>query len=218
MIQRVTGGLRRPPGLASWRALSTKNVVRPGLGVGPGLADFTGVKQSPQRSRPAGEVATSLKFYIETYGCQMNLSDSEIVRSILLDSGHTSCFDHSEADLILTNTCAVRENAESKVWRRLQFFQSIRKKNKRVGGKYAPVVGVLGCMAERLKEKLLEEDSVDFVCGPDAYRDIPNLLGGILNTGQKAANTMLSFEETYADIAPVREVNRASAFVSIMRG
>jgi len=161
----------------------------------------------------------SLKFYIETYGCQMNLSDSEIVRSILLDAGHRTCPEHKDADVILTNTCAIRENAEAKVWHRLKYFQSIRNKNKVKGQKrYTPVVGVLGCMAERLKERLLEEEGVDFVCGPDAYRDIPSLLDGIVTAGQKQANTMLSFEETYADISPVREVNQASAFVSIMRG
>lgn len=172
---------------------------------------------SPQvDSKPIS--SSSLKFYIETYGCQMNLSDSEIVRSILIDSGYEACSDVESTDIILTNTCAVRENAESKVWNRLKFFQSIRKKNRVKGRRFSPIVGVLGCMAERLKEKLLLEDSVDFVCGPDSYRDIPSLLQSIVNVGQKQANTMLSFDETYADIKPVREVNSASAFVSIMRG
>lgn len=161
----------------------------------------------------------SLKFYIETYGCQMNLSDSEIVRSILIEAGHKACTDLDEADVVLTNTCAVRENAESKVWNRLKFFQSMRMKNRVKGDKgYTPIVGVLGCMAERLKEKLLLEDSVDFVCGPDAYRDMPALVDNIVSAGQKQANTLLSFDETYADISPVREVDQAHAFVSIMRG
>ena len=185
---------------------------------------------APIDANPSTKI--KLKFYIETYGCQMNLSDSEIVRSILISAGHEPCSELSEADLVLTNTCAIRENAESKVWHRLNYFHSIRKRNRaeqrklnghsksrRRGNKqYTPVVGILGCMAERLKDRLLLEDSVDFVCGPDAYRDIPLLLDGIVNAGQKQANTMLSFEETYADISPVREVDRASAFVSIMRG
>lgn len=160
-----------------------------------------------------------LKFHIETYGCQMNVSDSEIVTSLLVKAGHTPCPELDEADLILTNTCAIRENAEAKVWHRLKFFQSIRNKRKKAKqvARY-PIVGVLGCMAERLKERLLTEESVDFVCGPDAYRDIPRLLENVISVGQKQANTLLSFEETYADISPVREVSAHSAFVSIMRG
>lgn len=148
----------------------------------------------------------------------MNSADSEIVRSILSDAGHIYCDSIESADLILTNTCAIRENAEAKVWNRLDYFQSIRNKNKKLRKQGLPVIGVLGCMAERLKEKLLDEDSVDFVCGPDAYRDIPRLLNVVISTDQKEANTMLSFEETYADISPVRTVSRHSAFVSIMRG
>lgn len=186
------------------------------------VSDFYKAKVHQELIRPFNDDAgteKSLKFYIETYGCQMNLSDSEIVRSILMDAGHTSCSELDEADIILTNTCAVRDNAEAKVWHRLKFFQSMRNKNKLKGSKvYTPIVGVLGCMAERLKEKLLLEDCVDFVCGPDAYRDMPALLGKIVSVGQKQANTVLSFDETYADISPVREVNNASAFVSIMRG
>jgi hypothetical protein len=118
-----------------------------------------------------------LKFHIETYGCQMNSSDSEIVRSILSSAGHETTGEITEADVILTNTCAIRENAEDKVWHRLTFFQSMRKKNKtkHIKSNY-PVIGVLGCMAERLKDKLLLEESVDFVCGPDSYRDIPRFV------------------------------------------
>ena len=160
----------------------------------------------------------SLKFYIETYGCQMNTSDSEIVRSILLDAGHKACTVLEEADVVLTNTCAVRDNAEAKVWSRLKYFHSVRVKNRIKGQAYTPMIGVLGCMAERLKDKLLIEESVDFVCGPDAYRDMPSLVHNIATAGQKQANTILSFEETYADINPVREVDSTSAFVSIMRG
>lgn len=232
---------------------------------------------------------TPLAFYIETYGCQMNVSDSEIVNSCLKSAGHYEVKDITEADLILTNTCAVRENAESKVWNRLQYFQHLRKthksryilskeleqyKNQEIPLNIAPsavsmntarslfmenidatnmdevsilddqnkvpnllgkvqrnkiildlpqqqfpLVGILGCMAERLKTNLLEHDSVDFICGPDSYRDIPRLIQNLITTaGQKQANTILSLEETYADIAPVREVNSISAFISIMRG
>lgn len=193
----------------------------------PNLADFIAQTKTSDAAQaaplpagsPAHKVDRGLKVYIETYGCQMNLSDSEIVRSILSESGHVTCQSELEADVILTNTCAIRENAESKVWDRLHYFQSIRKKNrsKAVKSLY-PIVGVLGCMAERLKDKLLLEESVDFVCGPDAYRDMPRLLENIVSAGQKEANTVLSMEETYADINPVREVNGSSAFVSIMRG
>eukprot|EP01031_Cornospumella_fuschlensis_P027000 gene27000-32620_t len=177
------------------------------------------VGTSMAMSHPVILADQPLKFYIETYGCQMNVSDSEIVTSLLVKSGHTPCAELEEADLILTNTCAIRENAEAKVWHRLKFFQSIRNKRKKPKqvARY-PVVGVLGCMAERLKERLLTEESVDFVCGPDAYRDIPRLLENVVSAGQKQANTLLSFEETYADISPVREASAHSAFVSIMRG
>lgn len=186
------------------------------------VRDFVKPREHQALIKPFNEEDSSpkgLKFYIETYGCQMNLSDSEIVRSILKDAGHTACTDLDEADVVLTNTCAVRENAESKVWNRLKYFHSLRMKNRVKGDKgYRPIVGVLGCMAERLKEKLLLEDSVDFVCGPDAYRDMPSLVDNIVSAGQKQANTLLSFDETYADISPVREVDQAHAFVSIMRG
>ena len=221
------------------------------LGHGPSLKEFLDVTakpaSSPTPSTPSSssmfvqdnnveadqEIATNagLKFYIETYGCQMNTADSEIVRSILLAKGHVFCEDIDSADLILTNTCAIRENAENKVWHRLQVFQSMKSKTKQKikttkGDKLDkqsrssgfPIVGVLGCMAERLKTKLLEEKAVDFVCGPDAYRDIPRLLDTVLSSGQKEANTRLSLDETYADIEPVRATNSASAFVSIMRG
>lgn len=151
----------------------------------------------------------SLKFHVETYGCQMNLSDTEIVRSILLSAGHTETSVLDDAELIFQNTCAIRENAETKIWHRLKFFESMRKRSKRKG---YPKVGVLGCMAERLKEKLLEEEAVDLVCGPDAYRDLPRLLESVVSSDQKEANTQLSFEETYADINPVRKAGSESAF------
>jgi len=152
-------------------------------------------------------------YYIETYGCQMNVADSEVVASILQGAGYEPVRDIKGADLILVNTCSIRENAEQRVWGRLDLFRSEKRKRPQV------IVGVLGCMAERLKEKLLESDKmVDMVVGPDAYRDLPVLLE-IAGSGHSAVNVLLSREETYADISPVRlESNGVSAFISIMRG
>ncbi|HUS85782.1 MAG TPA: tRNA (N6-isopentenyl adenosine(37)-C2)-methylthiotransferase MiaB [Bacteroidales bacterium] len=153
------------------------------------------------------------KVYIETYGCQMNVADSEIVVSILRDNrfGVTEKID--DADLILVNTCSIRDNAEQRVWGRLDLFKHIKK------GKPGTLVGVIGCMAERLKEQLLESDKmVDIVVGPDAYRDLPRLVGEAYE-GHKGVNVLLSREETYSDISPVRmDRNGVSSFVSIMRG
>lgn len=159
------------------------------------------------------EPLNSTKLYIETYGCQMNVADSEIVVSILEEKGYTVTEDINEADTILVNTCSIRENAEQRVWGRLDVFKQIKKKKPEL------LVGVLGCMAERLKEKLIEEEKiVDVVVGPDAYRDLPNLLENS-SDGSKSINVLLSKEETYADISPVRlDKNGVSAFVSIMRG
>ena len=153
------------------------------------------------------------KLYIESYGCQMNFSDSEIVTSILTKEGYDTTSESGEADLILINTCSIREKAEQTVRNRLNFFNGLKKKNPGI------TVGVLGCMAERLKSKLLEEEKiVDLVVGPDAYRDLPNLVSKV-EEGQKAVNTFLSREETYADISPVRlNSNGVTAFISIMRG
>lgn len=155
----------------------------------------------------------SKKFYIETYGCQMNVADSEIVASVLNEAGYSATNSIHDADLILVNTCSIRENAEQRVWGRLDLFRSEKRKRPQV------IVGVLGCMAERLKEKLLESDKmVDMVVGPDAYRELPMLVSSAVE-GHKAVNVLLSREETYADIAPVRlESNGISAFISIMRG
>lgn len=152
-------------------------------------------------------------FYIESYGCQMNFSDSEIVASILFDSGYQLTRDFSDADLIFLNTCSIREKAEQTVRKRLTDFNKIKSIKPDV------LVGVLGCMAERLKKNLLtEERIVDIVVGPDAYRTLPQLISEA-ETGQKAVNVILSREETYADIQPVRlDKNGISAFVSIMRG
>ena len=153
------------------------------------------------------------KLYIESYGCQMNFSDSEIVTSILKKEGFDTTADYSSADVILLNTCSIRDKAEQTVRRRLSSFNALKKGNPQL------LVGVLGCMAERLKSKLLEEEKiVDLVAGPDAYRDLPNLVRQVDN-GDKAVNTFLSREETYADISPVRlNSNGVSAFISIMRG
>ncbi|MDN5287314.1 MAG: miaB [Mucilaginibacter sp.] len=153
------------------------------------------------------------KLYIESYGCAMNFSDSEIVASILAEQGFETTADHNLADVIFINTCSIRENAEQRVRNRLKEFTVAKVKNPGL------VVGVLGCMAERLKSKFLEEEKlVDVVVGPDAYRDLPNLIDQV-DSGQKAVNVLLSREETYADISPVRlNSNGINAFVSIMRG
>jgi tRNA-2-methylthio-N6-dimethylallyladenosine synthase len=153
------------------------------------------------------------RFYIESYGCAMNFSDSEIVASILSGEGFGSTTDVEEADLILLNTCSIREKAEQTVRKRLTEFKKLKKRRPSL------LVGVLGCMAERIKEKLLEEEKlVDIVVGPDAYRSLPDLINEA-DGGQKSVNVLLSREETYADISPVRlNSNGISAFVSIMRG
>lgn len=155
----------------------------------------------------------SRKLYIESYGCAMNFSDSEIVASIMKENGFDTTSDFNEADVIFLNTCSIREKAELTVRKRLTDFNRAKK------NKPEMTIGVLGCMAERLKEKLLEEEKlVDVVVGPDAYRDLPNLVSAA-EDGNKGVNTFLSREETYADIAPVRlNSNGITAFISIMRG
>ena len=156
---------------------------------------------------------SSKKFYIESYGCQMNFADSEVVASIISKEGYDSTRNLNDADLILLNTCSIREKAETTVRKRLESFNKLKRSNKHLK------VGVLGCMAERLKSKFLDEEKiVDLVVGPDAYKDIPNLLGEI-NEGRNAVNVILSKEETYGDISPVRlSSNGVTAFVSITRG
>ena len=157
--------------------------------------------------------APKRKLYLESYGCQMNFSDSEIVASILQQNGFETTKEIQEADVVFLNTCAIRDNAEQRVRNRLQELKAIKRRRPGM------VVGVLGCMAERLKSKLLEEEQlVDLVAGPDAYRDLPQLINTV-EGGQKAVNVLLSREETYADVAPVRlDTNGISAFISIMRG
>ena len=161
----------------------------------------------------AAESSNDKKVLIESYGCAMNFSDSEIVASILSEQGYNTTQELDDADLILINTCSIRDKAEQTVRKRLQEFNKQKKKNKKLK------VGVLGCMAERLKEQLLEEEKiVDMVVGPDAYKDIPNLLQEV-DAGKNAVNVLLSKDETYGDISPVRlSSNGVTAFVSITRG
>ncbi|PQL95890.1 tRNA (N6-isopentenyl adenosine(37)-C2)-methylthiotransferase MiaB [Apibacter adventoris] len=159
-------------------------------------------------------VKNSKKLFLESYGCQMNFSDSEIVASILNEEGYNTTNELDEADLILLNTCSIREKAEQTIRKRLSQFNTLKKNKPKL------TVGVLGCMAERLKTKFLEEEHlVDLVVGPDAYRDLPNLLKDMEEDGRNAINVILSKEETYADINPVRlGGNGVTAFVSITRG
>ncbi|MCX8483146.1 MAG: MiaB/RimO family radical SAM methylthiotransferase, partial [Crocinitomicaceae bacterium] len=153
------------------------------------------------------------KLFLESYGCAMNFSDSEIIASILTGIGFQTTNSVEEADVVFLNTCAIRDNAENRVRQRLQDLKKSKKQNPGL------IIGVLGCMAERLKTKLLEEEKlVDIVAGPDSYRDLPNLIEQV-EGGQKAVNVLLSREETYADISPVRlSTNGVNAFISIMRG
>jgi tRNA-2-methylthio-N6-dimethylallyladenosine synthase len=153
------------------------------------------------------------KVFIETYGCQMNVADSEVVVSILAGAGYVPTDDISQAGLILINTCSIRDNAEQRIWGRLKAISHLKKRKNDLK------IGIIGCMAERLKEKLIETDQlVDIVVGPDAYRELPVLVAEA-EAGHKAVNVLLSREETYADISPVRmDKNGVSSFVSIMRG
>jgi len=166
---------------------------------------FENIDNQPNDDRP--------KVFIETYGCQMNVNDSEVIASILHANGYAITNDINKADIILINTCSIRENAETRVWGRLDVFKQVKKRKPSV------LIGVLGCMAERLKENLMEEQKVvDLVVGPDAYRELPVLLRAA-EGGQKGINVLLSREETYGDISPVRlDKNGVTAFVSIMRG
>jgi len=168
------------------------------------------------------DVLTQKKFFLKTYGCQMNLNDSEIVKTLLEDQGMVAVDSEGEAHLILVNTCSIRENAEQKIWTYLNQIK-VRNREKLRATSQRTYVGLLGCMAERLKAKVVEEQrAVDLIVGPDAYKDLPRLLDlvmGELNTDNRnyAINTQLSIDETYADIFPVRK-NQVSAFITIMRG
>ncbi|MGM9759783.1 MAG: tRNA (N6-isopentenyl adenosine(37)-C2)-methylthiotransferase MiaB [Parabacteroides sp.] len=171
------------------------------------------MKENEQKAdlKSANELV-SKKLLIETYGCQMNVADSEVVASIMQMDGYELTEQIEEADAIFVNTCSVRDNAEQKIYGRLQYFQSLRKKKRGL------IVGVLGCMAERVKETLIREHHADLVVGPDSYLDLPNLVGAV-ERGEKAINVELSTTETYKDVIPLKlpGVN-ISGFVSIMRG
>lgn len=170
-------------------------------------------KQGEATILPGSESIGNKKLYVESYGCAMNFSDSEVVASIMANEGYSTTRNVDEADVILINTCSIRENAETRVRTRLGDLKIKKKDNPDL------VIGILGCMAERLKTALLEEEKlVDLVAGPDAYRDLPHLIEEV-GTGQKAVNVLLSRDETYADISPVRlDQGGVSAFVSITRG
>lgn len=172
-------------------------------------AIITGAKLSLTDLRPIVD-PNRKKVYIETYGCQMNVNDSEVILSILQTAGYAMTESMDNADLILANTCSIRDNAEQRIWGRIEQFKLHKKKRKNV------IIGIVGCMAERLKDKLLE--SVDIVAGPDSYRNLPSLLNAV-RPDSPQINVMLSHEETYADISPVRmDKNGVSAYISIMRG
>lgn len=151
------------------------------------------------------------KLKIETYGCQMNVADSEVVAAIMMSDGYRLTDDEKDADTIIVNTCSVRDNAEQRVISRLQYFNSLRKKNKSLN------IGVIGCMAERMQGELIEQHNIDFVAGPDSYLDLPNLVGAV-ERGEKAINIELSKTETYKDVMPARIGKSILGFVSIMRG
>lgn len=151
------------------------------------------------------------RFYMETFGCQMNVADSEVVAAIMQTAGYAITEDVGEADVIMLNTCSVRDNAERHVIGRLQNFLPLKRKNRRIA------IGIIGCMAERQGEDLIKEQGVDFVAGPDAYMDIPNLIGAVAR-GEKAVNIELSTTETYSEIIPARIGKSISGFISIMRG
>ncbi|XP_053575127.1 mitochondrial tRNA methylthiotransferase CDK5RAP1 [Bombina bombina] len=195
---------------------------------GPQLKDFLNMSAPIEKLHPSVDEdpppyiqnSASLvnnKVYMETYGCQMNVNDTEIAWSILQKSGYTRTNTVDEADVILLVTCSVREKAEQTIWNRLQQLTAL--KRKRRGSKGPLRIGILGCMAERLKEEILDKEKlVDILAGPDAYRDLPRLLA-VAETGQQAANVLLSLDETYADVLPTQiSTNNISAFVSIMRG
>ncbi|XP_063260552.1 mitochondrial tRNA methylthiotransferase CDK5RAP1 [Prinia subflava] len=225
-------GLLRPPGAAPRTGASRRASCGPGqrpggrgaaLPAGPDLRHFLRAAAArqprpPQEPPPEpGSVPGAPKVYLETYGCQMNVNDTEIAWAILQKSGYARTKELDEADVVLLVTCSVREKAEQAIWNRLQHLKALKA---RQAPARAPLrVGILGCMAERLKEEILHREKlVDVVAGPDAYRDLPRLLA-VAESGQQAANVLLSLDETYADILPVQtSAGGTTAFVSIMRG
>ena len=161
--------------------------------------------------KTSGEGAAK-RLYVETYGCQMNVADTEVVASVMQTDGYELTDKIEEADAVFVNTCSVRDNAEQRVVSRLQYFRSLRRGGRRL------IIGVLGCMAERVKEELVQEHGVDLVAGPDAYMDLPNLVGAV-ERGEKAVNVSLSTTETYRDVKPLKLAGvHVAGFVSIMRG
>ena len=159
------------------------------------------------------ESTKNKKLYIETYGCQMNVADTEVVASIMEMDGYSLTQEHKDADAIFVNTCSIRENAEQKVIQRLEYFNSLKRKRKD-----NLIVGVLGCMAERAKSELIDNHNADVVVGPDAYLDLPNLVGGA-EQGEKVMNVELSKTETYKDVIPLKlSGSNISGYISIMRG
>ncbi|KAM4762751.1 mitochondrial tRNA methylthiotransferase CDK5RAP1 isoform 1-T1 [Cyanocitta cristata] len=220
-------GLLRPPGAAARRAYCEPGQRPAGRGValpaGPDLRHFLRAaaagQPGPSLELPPepGSTAGAPKVYLETYGCQMNVNDTEIAWAILQKNGYARTKELDEADVILLVTCSVREKAEQAIWNRLQHLKTLKARRPQAR---APLrIGVLGCMAERLKEEILQREKlVDVVAGPDAYRDLPRLLA-VAESGQQAANVLLSLDETYADILPVQtSAGGRTAFVSIMRG
>lgn len=226
--------------LLSWRLLSTgvsgsqktatrKEEFSSRLGTGPNLKEFI-ASTTPAAAVPppieedvphyitdCSSPPVNNKVYFETYGCQMNVNDTEIAWSILQKNGYVRINTAAEADVILLVTCSIREKAEQTIWNRLKQLAHLKKTRNKSQGPLR--IGMLGCMAERLKEEILQREKVvDVLAGPDAYRDLPRLLG-VAETGQQAANVLLSLDETYADIMPVQtSANSISSFVSIMRG
>ncbi|KAM6319494.1 mitochondrial tRNA methylthiotransferase CDK5RAP1 [Podargus strigoides] len=191
------------------------------LPAGPDLRHFLrGAAAGEPRAEPEPELGSAAgtgKVYLETYGCQMNVNDTEIAWAILQKNGYVRTKDLGEADVILLVTCSVREKAEQAIWNRLQHLKTLKARRQQAGSPLR--IGILGCMAERLKEEILHREKlVDIVAGPDAYRDLPRLLA-VAESGQQAANVLLSLDETYADILPVQtSAGGTTAFVSIMRG
>ncbi|KAJ2784442.1 hypothetical protein H4R18_001152 [Coemansia javaensis] len=184
---------------------------------GPGAAAAAEAAPEEVPYVPAGDWGQGRKYYVEVYGCQMNVSDTEILMAVLNKAGYQRTMELEGADVIFLMTCAIREKAEDRIWSRLSYLKSLKTRSR---PDRAPMVGVLGCMAERLKERLLESDRlVDVVCGPDGYRSLPRLLSLRELSADGVANVMLSADETYADITPVRlDPNRISVHLSVMRG
>ncbi|KAM4891622.1 mitochondrial tRNA methylthiotransferase CDK5RAP1 [Sylvia borin] len=225
-------GLLRSPGSAPRTGAARRARCGPGqrlvgrgvaLPTGPDLRHFLKAaaarQPEPSQDLPPEPTCTlgAPKVYLETYGCQMNVSDTEIAWAILQKSGYARTKELDEADVVLLVTCSVREKAEQAIWNRLQHLKALKGRRPRAR---APLrIGILGCMAERLKEEILHREKlVDVVAGPDAYRDLPRLLA-VAESGQQAANVLLSLDETYADILPVQtSAGGTTAFVSIMRG